>query len=466
MMKRTIVVGVVLALGLIARAEPPVPAPYVRAVDVEDGKRVQLQTAARTFRSETPGMPEIRVAAAVHIGDLSFYQQLQAYLDASDVVLYEGVKPPGAGAHEGGVSPEATDEERIDLTKKRVRLSATLIEAFKRDHDGALPVSLEDLRGVKDKRLAALAPMVATDAWGRALVFRPANSADAKPGYGLVSLGSDGAAGGEGAAGDIAYADLTPVSPDELPGASKGIQRRLADAFGLVFQPEHMDHSKPNWRNSDMSIDQVEARLEEVGADGSMLFKLLDGSSMQAMIAGLVLKFIEASPTMQTICKVILIDTLANVQGTLDSMPGGTGKLMSVIVLERNKVVIDDLKALLAEQPARKSIGIIYGAGHLADLEKRIVELGYRPVEDTWFTAMDVDVTSGGAMTVQQAKSFRESISKAMSRQIEAAKRQGERETAREERRKAAGGAGAGDAKDGAKPEVTPGATPGAEPKK
>ena len=83
----------------VAGVTPPPPAPYVRAVDVDNGARVQLQTAARTFRSDPPGTPEIHLVGAVHIGEKEFYQQLQDFLDAHDVVLFEGVKPPGAGAH-------------------------------------------------------------------------------------------------------------------------------------------------------------------------------------------------------------------------------------------------------------------------------------------------------------------------------------------------------------------------------
>jgi len=38
------------------------------------------------------------------------------------------------------------------------------------------------------------------------------------------------------------------------------------------------------------------------------------------------------------------------------------------------------------------SIGILYGAGHMADLSQRMEKLfGYVPVEDKWFSSMSVD---------------------------------------------------------------------------
>lgn len=442
-------------LGLIVRAEPPAntpvppappatapnstsakappgPAPYVRATELEDGKHVLLQTAARTFRSDQPNTPEIHLVGAVHIGEKKFYEELQAFLDQHDVVLFEGVKPPGAAAHDPALSPEATDDQRAELTKKRIHLTATLIEVYRRDN-GQLPAGLGDLATMPDKRVSYLATIVTKDAWGRPLAY----SADAAAGsFTLSSHASDGVAGGEGPGADINYADLPQVTPDDLPGGAKGIQSQLADAFGLVFQLDHMDHAKPNWQNSDMSVDQVQARMEEAGADGSQLFKMLDGSSIQARLAGMVFKVIGAVPSLQTMAKVVLIDTLDKAEEMMAVMPGNMGKMMSVIVIDRNQVVMDDLKALLASRPDLKSVAIIYGAGHLADLERRLGDMGYKPVEDKWFTAIDVDVTAGGAMTVQQAKSMRAMMARTMARSLEEAKRQAERDQRRAERLK------------------------------
>ena len=42
----------------------------------------------------------------------------------------------------------------------------------------------------------------------------------------------------------------------------------MAEAFGLVFQLDAMNHDGPAWRNSDMSIDQVQRRLDQAGAEG------------------------------------------------------------------------------------------------------------------------------------------------------------------------------------------------------
>ena len=68
-----------------------------------------------------------------------------------------------------------------------------------------------------------------------------------------------------------------------------------------------------------------------------------------------------------------------------------------MIIQERNKVVVEDLrKELRAPRPAR-GISIFYGAGHMADLEKRLrTELRYRPRGEVWLTAMSVDLREAG----------------------------------------------------------------------
>ena len=61
---------------------------------------------------------------------------------------------------------------------------------------------------------------------------------------------------------------------------------------------------------------------------------------------------------------------------------------------------------------------IIYGAGHLPTMEKRIVqELGYAPAGDTWRTAMDVDPSSAG-ITRDEIRQMRTMIGQMLDRQL------------------------------------------------
>src|SRR5262249_24088779 len=153
---------------------------------------------------------------------------------------------------------------------------------FRKKH-GELPATLDALAEQSDKRIAWLIGSARKGGWGRGLGYtlhsgKEGGGQGAKPAFDLLSLGSAGQPRGGGAAPDLAFADQRPLAKDEIPGGGEGLQEQLAESMGLVFQLKAMDHSKPNWRNSDMSVDQVQERLDKAGADSEALFKMLDGS--------------------------------------------------------------------------------------------------------------------------------------------------------------------------------------------
>ena len=118
---------VLAAGGAFARQEGGAkPEPYLRVVEEKSGAVVRLELAVREFAppATEAGKPRVFLAGAVHVGEKSFYEGLQKFLDAQDVVLFEGVKPPGSGAAEQDVGG-GTDAERAAATKLRVRFIAT-----------------------------------------------------------------------------------------------------------------------------------------------------------------------------------------------------------------------------------------------------------------------------------------------------------------------------------------------------
>jgi hypothetical protein len=73
-----------------------------------------------------------------------------------------------------------------------------------------------------------------------------------------------------------------------------------------------------------------------------------------------------------------------------DEDDDGTDGSGSVILAERNKVVLRVLKKVL-DEGTRKKIGIFYGGGHMPDLERRLIrELGFRRVRHEWLLAWDI----------------------------------------------------------------------------
>jgi hypothetical protein len=417
-----------VAMGSRAIAqEAPAPQPaageaagYTRAVESDQGATIELQVSARTMVPKNPSAPLVKLVGVTHIGDKAYYRALQEYLDAQDLVLYEGVKPPGVdkGGAEAG---DETDAQRATRTERRIRMLAMLVERYRRDHKDipdTIEVMIEGLGGPARK----IARGVLNDAWDRPIAYVPAASAPATEGspaprrtFDLMSLGADGAPGGEGPAADLRFSDQKPLSKDERSGGG-GMQENLARSLGLEFQLAVIDYDRPNWRNSDMSVDQVQKDLAELGASADMLFGMLDGSSVSAKIVNIILAFVRSSPAMAASAKVMLVETMASADAMLQRAGGGNmGALMKVIIEHRNDAVLADLRAALDEKAPRRSIALFYGAGHLPDMRRKLEAMGYTLDEsqDRWFTAIRVNAKESG-IAPEQIKMVRDMIRRSM----------------------------------------------------
>jgi pheromone shutdown protein TraB len=70
---------------------------------------------------------------------------------------------------------------------------------------------------------------------------------------------------------------------------------------------------------------------------------------------------------------------------------------MEVLIAERNKVVVADVRRAATARHPVKSLVVFYGAGHMMDLERRLqADLGYRPTTNRWPTAFSVNPEQSG----------------------------------------------------------------------
>lgn len=376
--------------------------------------RLTLEIVSRTFALAGGDGPVVTLVGAVHIADQPFYDALQEILERVDVVLFEGVKPPGAGLDE-----HARDGTNLRTTARhRLNFLASAVDAYRSRHDGRVPASLDEAADALPARLGALVRQSMVDPWGRVVELQTGADepeAGSKVPYRLISRGADGAPGGEGDDADI----IVEGKPGPARGMEEddGIQARLARALGLVFQKDGMDWDRPHWRNSDLSIDQVMDRLDEQGASGGPIFSMLDGTSMMARLGGFMLRMVERSPTTQAMIKLMLIEMLGGSEDLMAVM-GTQADLMRVLIDERNKVVIEDLRRIMAQEPEVQTVGIIYGAGHLPDLEMRLErDLGFEPVRDEWHGAITVDLNEAG-IAPSQARQMRQMIRRSIDAQM------------------------------------------------
>jgi hypothetical protein len=389
---------------------------WIRLKDHDTGW-LSLDIRERTYAPADGEGPVVTLVGAVHIANPIYYRRIQERLDGFDVVLYEGVNPAGTSDADDDA---LTTKQRIARSENRVRLVSILLEQAGR-RDGAYPATLDELADVlaESPRPSAWLETARVDAWGNELVYAPLPSGE---GFVLMSLGADGEPGGRRARADLRLSDQKPLSDAEL-GLEPGLQERLAKTFRLSFQLNEMDDTRPNWINSDMTIDELQRAFEEAGADGSMLFGMLDGSSGMGAVVGLVLGAVERLPGMAQRGKLMIMEVLSLGDASFDMMKDQLGDgTVKVLIDERNQVVIDDLKGLLADTDA-DSVAIWYGAGHMPDMEERLLDqLGYeRTDDDRWNPSMRLNLDRAGI-----SQSERVMLRASMRRQLEQARQAAE----------------------------------------
>ena len=72
-------------------------------------------------------------------------------------------------------------------------------------------------------------------------------------------------------------------------------------------------------------------------------------------------------------------------------------RLMRVLIEDRNRIVMADLKEVLTRPDTPSSIALFYGAGHMDNMERALVgELGYKPAGEVWLPAFGVDYADAG----------------------------------------------------------------------
>lgn len=211
----------------------------------------------------------------------------------------------------------------------------------------------------------------------------------------------------------------TATATTNVSSEDYSLQDTMAKSLGLVFQLQAMNYDQTNFLNSDLSIAEIQALMQPAGAatgarpggttattddDSNAVFqnllKAMDGSSSLGMVLKGVMQLIGGSPKMQAMTKLALIETLGVLRADpsrMKGLPPDMQKLLDVLIRERNKVVIEDLKRELKRARPGTSIAVFYGAGHLPDLEMRFRnDLKLRPCEDQWLPAFSVNTTRAG----------------------------------------------------------------------
>ena len=159
----------------------------------------------------------------------------------------------------------------------------------------------------------------------------------------------------------------------------------LKNILNLDFQLDEIDYQRSFWRNSDMSINEVQGELDRRN------LSIVPNEELVRALFGTIFRFIdpdkvprneEVGRTYRGMVAPFMADT-----ERIFSQAGAEG-LREVLIEMRNRVVMDDLARVLAEPDPPERIAIYYGAGHLPDMARILMdEMGCTYLGAHWTTA-------------------------------------------------------------------------------
>jgi len=171
-----------------------------------------------------------------------------------------------------------------------------------------------------------------------------------------------------------------------------GMQLGAKDMLGLSFQLDGIDYDAPNMVHADMSPEEFAQKMKERGESFFTMFMQLfmeglaqQRANKQGGASDFALLFAFFSSDRELALKRVMAQQFATTD-ILDTLGGEKG---STIITERNLIALEVLREQLAK--GKKRIGIFYGAGHLGDMSRRLLnDFGMKFTSEKWVEAWDL----------------------------------------------------------------------------
>jgi hypothetical protein len=195
-------------------------------------------------------------------------------------------------------------------------------------------------------------------------------------------------------------AEGTGPGPEAL-GDSGGsllsaLQIRLADLLGLEFQLARLQYRAPNFVHADLTVQEFQSSMRRQGESvEGILMKLLQASFENSStlddpdLEDLdLLRLLAQGPTQKE--RYALRRALASGVGQMDRlMMEMSGPRGSTLITVRNQKVLSVLEEQLRQ--GKKRLAILYGAGHMPDLERRLFrDLKLQRGQRRWLVAWNL----------------------------------------------------------------------------
>ena len=201
---------------------------------------------------------------------------------------------------------------------------------------------------------------------------------------------------------------------DDLSSLSN-IQVMAAQLLGLSFQMDGIDYKAPNFVHADVTWEEFQklkaSKNENMATLLTRVMKMAESGGLDALpvneenagdfLSGVVVALTTGDSAG---LKRKIAPLLSEAEAMIAQLEGDDG---TVIVSERNKVVMTKLAEMLAQhERPNKKIAIFYGAGHMPDLEKRLIADGFQKKSTAWASAWNIVDTPVDPSAPSPAKSF------------------------------------------------------------
>jgi hypothetical protein len=181
---------------------------------------------------------------------------------------------------------------------------------------------------------------------------------------------------------------VIPHDSDSASGLSQ-IQLTLCRMLGLKFQLWSVDYSAPNFHHADLSAAEFQAMMAKNGeSTAGLLMKVLqvamqNTDSLDAdeldKIDIMALLYREPTPQEQRILRRVFAASFPQIEQLTSEIQGTT------LIAGRDQRAVEVLQKQL--RAGRRHLAIFYGAGHMPDLEKRLLGMGARLSGREWLDA-------------------------------------------------------------------------------
>jgi hypothetical protein len=171
------------------------------------------------------------------------------------------------------------------------------------------------------------------------------------------------------------------------------LQKGMKTFLDLDYQLDGIDYTKKNFVHADLTAEEFNRMQDERGESifGLMLQQMIkemmkgDNGKAQDMDPMELLAALSSEDGARQL-KLLLAKQFENMDEMVAGLEGPKG---SVLVTERNKACLKVLKEQMAL--GKKNIGIFYGAAHMKDMEKRMMEeMGFKRTAVEWRVAWDM----------------------------------------------------------------------------